>query len=226
MANEKLHGVFLKQVSSLWRYLAVSAGDRGDFDEAINLLTRDLERRSRSTWSGALLAEYLVFKGRFDEAWRAYRDYFLAAPPFDAFTLTQNRDVNGSPVKLDITERMGGIAGLPESPEIVRQIREWNAGASIVSGRRLDTLGSLTETLSDEWFNKLDDFAKLRVLLYYRYTRYLDDIAEYRAGTGKFPDSEYTVRKQEEFTTSLRTSKEAEAIWTRATGDHHLEFPL
>jgi hypothetical protein len=95
-----------------------------------------------------------------------------------------------------------------------------------VNGRRLDRLGPLLETLSDDWFNKLDDLSKLRVLLYYRYTRYLEDKAAYRAQTGTFPDAEYTVKKQAEFTDALHTSKDAEGIWMRATVDRHLDAPL
>jgi hypothetical protein len=79
---------------------------------------------------------------------------------------------------------------------------------------------------TDDWFKKLDDFSKLRVLLYYRYTRYVEEIEEYRARTGKFPDAEYTLKKHDEFTDALNTSKDAEAIWMRATVDRHLNHPL
>ena len=76
-----------------------------------------------------MLAEYLVFAGRFADAWLAYREYFLTEPPFDAFDLKQDRDVNGNPIKLDIVERFSGIAaGLPDSLDIQRRVDRIHSG--------------------------------------------------------------------------------------------------
>ena len=63
-------------------------------------------------------------------------------------------------------------------------------------------------------------------MLYYRYKRYVVEIEEYRARTGKFPDAEYTVKKHKEFTDALHTSKDTEAIWSRADVDRRLDPPL
>ena len=111
-------------------------------------------------------------------------------------------------------------------PEVLRRIEEWNSKVNTVDGRQLQKLGSATDTLSSEWFKQLDDLSKLRVLFYYNYPRRREQKLEHYARTGKFPDAEYYVGKQEEFTAALHTSKEAEVIWARATADHRLDPPL
>lgn len=83
----------------------------------------------------------------------------------------------------------------------------------------------MTETLSSDWFKQLDDLDRLRVLYYYRVTRPHDEETEYDQRTGSAPTRDL-VKPEDEFAEALRTSKEAEAIWTRATADSHIDPPL
>jgi len=64
------------------------------------------------------------------------------------------------------------------------------------------------------------------VLFYYNFTRPHEREIESKKRTGKIGDSEERVDKRKEFEAALHTSKEAEAIWARATVDHHLDPPL
>jgi Trypsin-like peptidase domain len=228
LESEKLHGTFLGQVSSMWQYLAIAAADHGNLEEAIRMLRRDLKDRSSSHWSGGILAEYLVCQGKFDDAWRAYGEHLLCAPPFDAFELRQRwlGSYDVSRALMDIVEGIDLSVEFQKIPEILRRTDEWNQQVSIVDGREMKTLGSLTETLSSNWFKQLDDLEKLRVLYYYRVTRPDDEETESYSRTGKVRDADTLVRRQEEFTSALQTSKDAEAIWARATADHHLDPPL
>src|SRR5207253_2122850 len=86
---EKFHGDFLGQVNSMWAYLAAAAADRGNLDEAVKMLRRDLKERPSSHYSGGLLGVYFVAQGKFDDAWRVYRDHLICDPPFHAFELRQ-----------------------------------------------------------------------------------------------------------------------------------------
>jgi hypothetical protein len=212
ITDEKTRGEFLQQVSSLWRYLSIAAADRGNIDEAIRMIRRDLERRSASSSSSRYLGDDLVYAGRFDDAWQAYREHFLGEPAFDAFELRQS-----SPwmeLELVVGGGPGAWAEFDNFPEIRRHIDEWVAMTGTVNGLQLEDLGQVSETLSSDWFKQLDDFSKLRVLYYYGYTRPRDH---------EGPD---LAKQVDEFTAALHTSKEAEAIWARATAKHSIDPPL
>jgi hypothetical protein len=227
--SEKLHGEFLGQVSSMWAYLAAAAADRGNLDEAVRMLRRDLKDRAPSHYSGGLLGVYFVAQGKFDDAWRGYKDHLVRDAPFDAFELRQRwsgMSYNTSHFLSYLVEGMDLSIEFKNFPEILRRVDEWNEQITKVGEREFKALDSMSETLSSNWFRQLDDLDKLRVLYYYRVTRPHDEEAESYSRTGKVRDAEALVRQQEEFTAALHTSSEAETIWTRATIDHHLDPPL
>lgn len=226
--SEQFHGKFLSQVSLMWQYLAIAAADHGDLDEAIRMLRRDLRARSPSHWSGALLAEYLVCQGKFDQAWRAYKEYLLSDRPFDAFEFKQGlnivQDATGG-----VKDVVGGIdlsLEFKAFQEILQHLDEWNDQITKVGGREFKTLGSMSDTLSSTWFKQLDDLDKLRVLYYYRVTRPNEEEAESYSRTGELRETETLIQQKEEFTTTLHTSPQAEALWTRATLDRQINPPL
>lgn len=214
IAAETLHGDILGQVSSMWQHLAIAAGDRGDIESAIRLVRRDLDGKSPTHWAGAMLAKYLVFAGRFADAWGAYRDYLLGEPAFDAFALRQGR---GEMALMNAWYDIGVEIPIPDRqkfPEVARHVAEWNATLNTIQGRDLRSLGRLAETLSSAWFKELDDFSKLRVLLYYRFIR------------PKERDNWISADEWKEFDTALEISDGAETLWKRATTDRKVDFAL
>lgn len=227
--SERLHGVFLKQVSSMWAYLAAAAADRGNLEEAVRMLQRDLKNRPRSHYSGGILGVYFVAQGKFDDAWRAYREHLICEPPFDAFELQQRwsgMSYNTSHFLSDLVEGIDLSVEFKNLPEILRHVDEWNEQVTRVGGREFKTLGSMSDTLSSGWFKELDDLDKLRALYYYRVTRPHDEEIESYSRTGKVRDPDTLVRQEEEFAAALHTAPDAEGIWARATADHHLDPPL
>jgi tetratricopeptide (TPR) repeat protein len=227
--SEKFHGDFLGQVSSMWAYLATAAADRGNLDEAIRMLQRDLKDRPPSHYSGGLLAVYFVGQGKFDDAWRAYRKHLICDPPFHARDLQQSwsgMSYSTSHFLSYLVEGMDLSIEFKNFPEILRHVDEWNEQITTVGGREFKILGSMSDTLSSSWFSQLDDLDKLRVLYYFRVTRPHDEEAEQYTRTGKVRDSETLVRQQEEFTSALDVAPEAKAVWTRATLNRGLDPPL
>lgn len=227
--SEKFHGAFLGQVSSMWQYLAIAAADHGHLDEATRLLMRDLKGRPRSRWSGGMLAEYLVASGKFDDAWHAYAEHLLTEPPFDAFELSQRwlSITKISSALSDIVEGLDLSIEFKDFPEILHRIDEWNSTVAVVDGRRLTELGSPASTLSSDWFKKLNDLSKLRVLYYYYSARPNEKQMEYYQRTGgKVRDSQELANERTDFAAALAISKDAEAVWTRATLDRQIEPPL
>jgi hypothetical protein len=226
---EKFHGQFLPQVSSMWQYLGIATADRGNIAEAIRMLRRDLEGRSLSNWSGGILAAYLVCAGRFDDAWQAYREHFLTDAPFDAFELRQSWPGLTGVVDnawSNVVEGIDFSVEFQKFPDILQRLDEWNAKVNTINGREFKALALLADTLSSDWFKQLDDLSKLRVLFYFRITRPHDEELEYYGRTQKVFDTETHVREQDEFTAALHTCREAEVIWTRATTDRRIDFPL
>lgn len=224
--SERLHGLFLGQVSSMWQYLAIAAGDRGDIDQAVQLIRRDLRGRPLSRWSGAMLGKYLVFAGRFNDAWQAYSDYFLTDASFDAFEIRQRRGIMQTGLAaLEIVE---GIEppDAKKFPEVVQHIAEWNRSVNRVQRRDLQTLGSVKETVSSDWFEGLDDFSKLRVLLYYHFARPRGKDLEHFNRTGKVLSLHEQTDQREEFEAALKTSKAAETLWERTMAERKIDFPL
>lgn len=110
-------------------------------------------------------------------------------------------------------------------PEILRRVDEWNEQVSRVGEREFKTLDSMSDTLSSNWFRQLDDLDKLRVLYYYRVTRPHEEDTEYYIRNNDVRERDL-VKEQDEFTAALNNSPEAEAIWSRATADRHLDPPL
>src|SRR5207249_3420392 len=192
---------------------------------AIHMLRRDLEARSPAQESGRMLAEQLVAQGQFKDAWQAFREHFLADPPFDAFKLKQGWGgsfpfypylISNLVKEIDFT----GIqynSQFYKSPEIQHRAAKWNAMVTRVDGHRFAELGSVADTLSSEWFKDLDDFSKLRVLVYYavRNSPLIRRDADLRASRDDLREIE----------AALHLSPQAEAIWARVTADH-LEGPL
>jgi hypothetical protein len=127
---------------------------------------------------------------------------------------------------MDIVEGIDLSMEFKKFPEILRYVDEWNEQVTRVDGRQFKTLGSMPETLSSSWFNRLDDLDKLRVLYYYRVTRPHDEEAESVSRGGGVRSAETLVRQQEEFTAALHASPDAEALWTRATLNRQREPPL
>jgi len=203
----------------------MAAAERCQLDEAIHMLRRDLEARSPAQESGRMLAEQLVAQGQFKDAWQAFREHFLADPPFDAFELKQGW--GGSfpfyPYLISNLVKEIEFTGIQynsqfyKSPEIQHRADKWNAMVTRVDGRRFAELGSVADTLSSEWFKDLDDFSKLRVLVYYavRNSPLIHRNADSRA-------SQDDLREIE---AALHLSPQAEAIWARVTAGH-LEGPL
>ena len=227
--SEKFHGGFLGQVSSLWAYLAAATADRGNFDEAIRMLRRDLRDRPPSHFSGGALAVYFVAKGKFDDAWRAYREHLIGDPPFDSFKLRlgwSGMSYNTSHFLSDLVEGVNLSVEFKDFPEVLRHVDEWNEQVTKVGERDFKMLGGMADTLSSSWLRQLDDLDKLRVLYYYRVTRPHDEEVESYSRTHEVRSAETLVRQQEEFTAALHTSPDAEAIWTRATLDRHIDPPL
>ena len=227
--SEKFHGQFLGQVSSMWAYLAAAAADRGDLDEAVRMLRRDLKDRPASHYSGGLLAVYLVAQGKFDDAWRVYRAHLVGEPPFDPVELRQRwsgMSYNTSHFLSDLVEGIDLSVEFKNFPEVLRHVDEWNQQVTAVGGRDFKMLGTMGDTLSSSWFRQLDSLDKLRVLYYYRVTRPHDEELETYSRTHKVRDSDTLVRQQEEFIATLHTSPHAETIWTRATLDRGIEPPL
>ena len=127
----------------------------------------------------------------------------------------------------DIVEGIDLSIEFKDFPEILHRIDEWNSTVAVVNGRRLVELGSVVDTLSNDWFKMLDDFSKLRVLYYYYSARPHEKEMEYYQRTGrKVRDSQELANERAEFQAALATSKRAEEIWSRATADHHLDPPL
>ncbi len=227
--SEKFHGHLLGQVSSMWAYLAASAADRGNLDEAVRMLRRDLKDRPASHYSGGLLAVYFVAQGKFDDARRAYRAHLVGDPPFHPVELRQRwsgMSYNTSHFLSDLVEGVDLSVQFKKFPEVLRHVDEWNQQVTAVGGRDFTMLGTMGDTLSSSWFRQLDSLDKLRVLYYYRVTRPHDEEAESYDRTGEVRDSDTLVRQQEEFTATLHTSPDAETIWTRATLDRGVEPPL
>ena len=227
--SEKFHGHFLGQVSSMWAYLAAAAADRGNLDEAVRMLRRDLKGRPPSHYSGGVVGCTLVAQGKFDDAWRAYREHLICDPPFDAFELRQRwsgMSYNTSHFLSYLVEGIDLSVEFKNFPEVLRHVDEWNEQISRVDGREFKALDSMGETLPSSWFKQLDDLDKLRVLYYYRVTRPHDEEVESYTRTGKVRDAETLVRQQEEFNAALHTLPEAEAIWTRATLERQIDPPL
>lgn len=228
--SEKLHGEFLGQVSSMWAYLATAATDRGNLEEAVRLLRRDLRDRSLSHYSGGTLGVYFVAQGKFHDAWHAYREHLICDPPFDAFELRQKWSGmawNTSHFLRDLIEGVDLSIEFKNFPEILRRVDEWNEQVTRVGGREFQTLGSITDTLLSTWFKQLDDLDKLRVLYYYRVTRASDEKAEFYSRTPEVRNSaQFLVRQEEEFNAALHKSPEAGAIWTRATLARNVDPPL
>jgi tetratricopeptide (TPR) repeat protein len=234
--SEELHGVFLGQVSSMWVYLGIAAADRGALDEAVRMLRRDLKDRSPSRFNSIALAEYLICQGKFDEAWRTYREHLLCEPSFDAFELRQGwsgeHDIGAeennqmSRALMDVVEGVNLSVEFKNFPEILRWVDQWNEQVTKVDGREFKLLGPMTETLFSNWFNQLDALDKLRVLYYYRITRPRDEEIQSYSRTGKVRDAETAIRRRKEFGIALHTSPEAEALWTRATLERHIDPPL
>lgn len=226
--SERLHGVFLEQVSSMWAYLAAAAADRGNLDEAVRLLQRDLKDRPASHYSGGLLAVYFVAQGKFDDAWRVYRAHLSGDPPFDAFELRQRwsgMSYNTSHFLSDLVEGVDLNVEFKNFPEVLRHVDEWNQQITAVNGRDFKMLGTMDDTLSSSWFRQLGSVDKLRVLYYFRVTRPHDEDMEYYAQYDKVRERDL-VKEQEKFTAALNKSPEAEAVWTRATLDRQIEPPL
>jgi hypothetical protein len=219
--SERLQGEFLQRVSSLWKHMAEAAAERCQLDEAIHMLRHDLEGRSPAEESGRMLAEYLVAQGKFQDAWQAFREHFLAEPPFDAFELKLGW--GGSlpfyPYLISNLVKEIQFTGIQydsqfyKSPEIQRRAAMWNSMVTRVDGRRLAELDSVADTLSSEWFTELDEFSKLRVLVYYA-VRHED-----------LPSSQI-VDNLREIEAALHLSPQGEAIWARATTNRDINFPL
>ncbi len=227
--SEKLHGGFLGQVSSMWEYLGIAAADRGNLDEAVRILRRDLKDCPASHYSGGLLAVYFVAQGRFDDAWRVYRAHLVGDPPFDPIELRQRwsgMSYNTSRFLSDLVEGIDLSVEFKDFPEVLRHIDEWNQQVTAVGGRDFKMLGTMGDTLSSSWFRQLDNVDKLRVLYYYRVTRPHDEEFETYSRTHKVRDSEALVRQQEKFIATLHSSPDAEMIWARATLDRGIEPPL
>jgi S1-C subfamily serine protease len=224
--SERLQGEFLQRVSSMWKYMAMAAAERCQLDEAIHMLRRDLEGRSPADESGRMLAEYLVADGKFKEAWQAFRKHFLADPPFDAFKLKQGW--GGSfpfyPYLISNLVKEIEFTGIQydsqfyKSPEIQHRADTWNAMVIRVEGRRCAELGSVADTLSSDWFNNLDEFSKLRVLVYYA----VRNSPLIRRDANVRP----SLDDLQEIEAALHGSPQAEAIWRRVTADNHLDYPL
>ena len=232
VSDETLHGKFLPQVSQLWDYLALSAGQRGELDEAIALLRRGLRDRSASSWTGALLAQHLVFAGRTEEAWNAYRAHFSAEPPFDAFELRDGWSHSGtiSPAHSHISDGMNEESELFKKqfgrfPNVIARVREWNAAVKIVAERRLAQLPPFRDTLATVWFNDLEEFEKLRVLLYYRHVRSTEQDIVHWERTGKSPEHD-VVKEEADFNAALKEFPLAAKVWTRAFQHREIGFPL
>jgi Trypsin-like peptidase domain len=226
--SEKFHGGFIERVSSLWQYLAIATADHGNIPEAIKLLRRDLNGRSASYGSGRLLAEYLVCIGKFDDAWQAYREHCLADPPFNAYDLSQ-RSIGlsqGSLAWSDFAQGIDFSVEFQKFPDILLRVDDWNAKLGVIEGQRLKGLRVLEETLASDWFKRLDDLSKMRVLFYYRYTRPHDEELEYHERTQQFLGPETRVQHQEAFQAALHTVPEAEALWNRVFIERSIEFPL
>lgn len=213
----------------MWAYLAAAAADRGNLDEAVRMLRRDLKDRPPSHFSGGILGVYFVAQGKFDDARRAYREHLLSDPPFDAFELRQRwsgLSYNTSHFLSDLVEGTDLSLEFKSFPEVLSHVDDWNEQITRVGGRKFDTLSSMADTLSSNWFQQLDDLDKLRVLYYYRVTRPHDEEVESYSQTGEVRSVETLVRQEEEFTAALHTSPEADAIWTRATLDRRIDPPL
>src|SRR5207302_7200652 len=52
--SERLQGEFVQRVSSMWKHMACAAAERGQLDEAIHMLKRDVEARSPAQESGRM----------------------------------------------------------------------------------------------------------------------------------------------------------------------------
>lgn len=229
--HETLHGGFLQKIGSLWQYLAIEAAERGNVEEAITLLRRDMKGRAASCWSGALLAQHLVFAGRIDDAWRAYEQHFQGPTPFDSFELRDGW--SSGPVtfaQLHISDGMDADGDLftkqfGRFPEIRARVREWDFAIKSVAGHALSELGSMSITVTGPWFKELTEFEKLRVLLYYKYVRPDEQhSAEYQR-TGKFPEID-AVKESAEFDAALKQSSPAASVWERACFHREIELPL
>ena len=168
-----------------------------------------------------MLAEYLVAQGKFNDAWQAFREHFLADSPFDAFGLKQGW---GGSFPLDpylISNLVKEIefTGIQyesqfyKSPEIQRRTDKWNSIVTRVDGRRFAELGPVADTLSNEWFKRFDDFSKLRVLVYYAVRKSsLMSHGTYRQYGIHWSDAEWRDDLRE-IQAALHLSPQAEAIW-------------
>ena len=232
VSDEIWHGKLLQQVSELWDHQALAAGQRGELDEALTLFRRGLRARSASSGTGRLLAQHLVFAGRIEDAWTAYRAHFSGEPPFDAFELSDGWSLFGtvSPAHVHISDGMNeeGEAFKKQFgrfPTVIAHVREWNAAVKTVAGRRLAELPSFRETLASEWYRRLDDFEKLRVLLYYRHVRSTEQDDVHFERTGKFPKHD-PVQEEADFDAALKDSPTASRVWTKAFEHRAIGFPL
>ncbi len=110
-------------------------------------------------------------------------------------------------------------------PTVIAHVREWNAAVKTVAGRRLAELPSFRETLASEWYRRLDDFEKLRVLLYYRHVRSTEQDDVHFERTGKFPKHD-PVQEEADFDAALKDSPTASRVWTKAFEHRAIGFPL
>lgn len=215
---QKLHGDLLSLVSKFRQYLAIEAAEKGNFDSAIKSLRADIGNLSPSCWSGALLAQQLVFAGRFDEAWLAYENHFAGPPPFNAFDLKRGRGLGSHAFTLlHVCEGMN-IDGADfrkqfgKYPNVETNVRRWNELVKAVEGQRLTSLKSLRDVLSSEWFQKLSRFSRIRVLSYFRYVRPDEEWAAYFSEHGHPPKID-SYKELKDFESNLTTSPADEKLW-------------
>lgn len=215
---ETLHGDLFGLVSSFRQYLSLEAAEKENFNAAITLLRADIGNRPNSCWSGALLAQHLVYAGRFDEAWVAYEKYFSGPPPFDAFNLKQGWSDGGASVALfHICEGMntdgpGFRQQFGRYPSVIANAKKWNELVKTVDGRRLKGIDSLSTTLSSQWFQSLSRFARLRVLAYFRYVRPDEQRIAHYQKHGQFPPLD-PLKEIEDFEKALDGSPKGQELW-------------
>ena len=220
---ETMHGVLLSSVSGFRMYLAIEAAENADFDAAIALLRADIGNRASSCWSGALLAQQLVYAGRFDEAWLAYERHFAEPPPFDAFGVKQGWSDGGASIaQFHVCDGMNiDGAGFREQfsrfPQVIANAEKWNELVKTVAGRRMESLQPLKETLLSEWFQGLARFSRIRVLSYFRYVRPDEQRMIYFRKHGRFPPLDAS-HEQKDFDAALAASPESHKLWSEISG--------
>lgn len=217
--TETLHGDLLSLISGFRQFLALEAIERGELDHAIALLRADIGHRAASCWSGALLAQQLVYAGKLAEAWQAYEAYFAGPPPFDAFQLHSGWGGFGglSFAQMHISEGLGdkplsnAKTQYEKVPSAMQNAERWNEQITIVEGRKLSELASLKETLLSDWFARLSRLSRIRVLTWFVWVKPDREQDKYYQKHGSFKGFDF--KSGEDCNKVLATSPEALQLW-------------